>query len=279
MTDDDERRTAGRACGALDARRAARADDREHRRLVRHRDDRDPAGRVRDRQRDRRAASPRSSPRSGPRCCSPSTGWCATSPSSRRSPDCSRSSSPPSSPPGPVRLAATSCSASGPASPTPRCSRARSLVRRPLVGVAWEFFEPSGDGAAPEQREDWRAVPALRRAYTYATLGATAVFLARGVVQLALFDQNSTGWLAFARIAMGYPLTIVAVGYGFWVVSRRAKEDRRERQACRQPIRPDVSPADGSRAEDRRRGSPPRCPAGRRTAARHPPRAARPATG
>ena len=98
------------------------------------------------------------------------------------------------------------------------------VVRRPLVGVAWEFFEPSGDGTAPEQRQDWRAVPALRRAYTYATLGATAVFLARGVVQLALFDQNSTGWLAFARIAMGYPLTIVMVGYGYWVVSRARKK-------------------------------------------------------
>jgi len=98
------------------------------------------------------------------------------------------------------------------------------VVRRPLVGVAWEFFEPSGDAAAPEQREDWRAVPALRRAYTYATLGATAVFLARGVVQLALFDQNSTGWLAFARIAMGYPLTIVMVGYGYWVVSRARRK-------------------------------------------------------
>jgi hypothetical protein len=39
-------------------------------------------------------------------------------------------------------------------------------------------------------------------------------------VQLALFDRNATGWLAFARIAMGYPLYIAAVGFGFWIVTR-----------------------------------------------------------
>lgn len=55
-------------------------------------------------------------------------------------------------------------------------------------------------------------------------MGATAVFLARGLVQQALFAQNSTGWLAFARIAMGYPLTIVMVGYGYWVVNRARRK-------------------------------------------------------
>jgi hypothetical protein len=46
------------------------------------------------------------------------------------------------------------------------------------------------------------------------------VFLARGLVQLTLFRHNATGWLAFARIAMGYPLYIAAVGFGFWIVTR-----------------------------------------------------------
>ena len=39
-------------------------------------------------------------------------------------------------------------------------------------------------------------------------------------MQLALYHRNDTGWLAVARIAMGYPLTIAAVGFGFWAVNR-----------------------------------------------------------
>ena len=46
------------------------------------------------------------------------------------------------------------------------------------------------------------------------------VFLARGFVQLHLYGDNATGWLAFARIAMGYPLFIVAAGFSFLVVTR-----------------------------------------------------------
>ena len=75
------------------------------------------------------------------------------------------------------------------------------IVRRPLVGLLWEFLDPSPGGArtlvsaaAPAARlrvgDRWRLV----------------VFLARGVVQTALFRENATGWLAVARIAMGYPL-------------------------------------------------------------------------
>ena len=94
-------------------------------------------------------------------------------------------------------------------------------MRRPLVGLLWEFLDPTptsaGDGAS--------AVPWYRRrplllAYSWATLAATAVFLARGIVQLSLFRSDSTGWLAVARIAMGYPLFILAVGFAFLVVTR-----------------------------------------------------------
>ena len=42
------------------------------------------------------------------------------------------------------------------------------------------------------------------------------------VVQGSLFEKNSTGWLAVARIAMGYPLTIAAAGFA-WFVVRRAR--------------------------------------------------------
>jgi Protein of unknown function (DUF3159) len=90
------------------------------------------------------------------------------------------------------------------------------LVRRPIVGLLWEFLDPTPDlGEQP-----WYRMPSLLRAYVLATIGGGAVFLARAVVQLTLFRHNDTGWLAVARIAMGYPLYIAAVGYAFWVVRR-----------------------------------------------------------
>ena len=90
------------------------------------------------------------------------------------------------------------------------------LARRPLVGIAWEFLDPTP--GADDTR--WYRRRSLRRAYDLATLLAVSIFLARGIVQLALFQQNRTGWLAVARIAMGYPLYIAALGFGFWIVNR-----------------------------------------------------------
>jgi hypothetical protein len=89
------------------------------------------------------------------------------------------------------------------------------LVRRPLVGVIWEFLDPT-----PGVPRPWRRRRPLLVAYTWATMAATLVFLARGIVQLTLYGQNRTGWLAFARIAMGYPLFLAAVGFSFLVVTR-----------------------------------------------------------
>jgi len=89
------------------------------------------------------------------------------------------------------------------------------LVRRPLVGLAWEFLDPS-----PDERQPWHRDRGLFRAYLLATLSGVALFAARGVVQFALFQKNATGWLAVARIAMGYPLYVLTLGYAFWVVRR-----------------------------------------------------------
>lgn len=96
---------------------------------------------------------------------------------------------------------------------------ASMLVRRPIIGVAWEYLDPTpGGGDAP-----WHRRPRLLRAYLLATGAASVVFLARGIVQFTLFRHNATGWLAFARIAMGFPLYIAAVAFGFWVVTRVRK--------------------------------------------------------
>jgi Protein of unknown function (DUF3159) len=93
-------------------------------------------------------------------------------------------------------------------------------IRRPAVGIVWEFLDPSppeSDAAAPVP---WYRRTVLRRAYDLATALAAVIFLARAIVQLALYHRNDTGWLAVARIAMGYPLTIAAIGFGFWAVKR-----------------------------------------------------------
>jgi hypothetical protein len=94
------------------------------------------------------------------------------------------------------------------------------LVRRPLVGLLWEFLDPTpGDEDTP-----WYRRRPLLVAYSLATLAGLVLFLARGIVQATLYGHNATGWLAFARVAMGYPLYIAAVGFGFLVVRRaRAK--------------------------------------------------------
>jgi hypothetical protein len=116
------------------------------------------------------------------------------------------------------------------------------VVRRPIVGVAWEFLDPT----PADDDIAWHRRRPLFRAYLWATLGATAVFLARGVVQLALFAHNATGWLAVARIAMGYPLYIAAVGFGFWIVTRARKRIPRPTSddATTDPTLPAGEPAD-----------------------------------
>ena len=86
------------------------------------------------------------------------------------------------------------------------------LVRRPLVGVIWGAM--SGGGQA------WRAHRSARMDYDIATLALVATFAARFVVQNWLYGLDATGWLAFARIAMGYPLSAVALVVVVWAVRR-----------------------------------------------------------
>ncbi|WP_297602212.1 DUF3159 domain-containing protein [Mycobacterium sp.] len=75
-------------------------------------------------------------------------------------------------------------------------------IRRPLVGYAWSWATGRGDG--------WRGVPRAVLAFDVASLGWVLVFAARFVVQGLLYDADRTGWLAAARIGMGWPLTVLA---------------------------------------------------------------------
>ena len=76
------------------------------------------------------------------------------------------------------------------------------LIRRPMVGYAWSWATGRGDG--------WREVPRAVYAFDIASMGWVLVFAARFVVQGLLYDADRTGWLAVARIAMGWPLTVLA---------------------------------------------------------------------
>lgn len=86
------------------------------------------------------------------------------------------------------------------------------LVRRPLVGVVWGVLNGHGG--------DWRGDPRVVRLYDLATVVWVLVFGARYLVQNHLYDTDSTGWLAAARIAMGWPLTAVALVVTVWAVRR-----------------------------------------------------------
>ncbi|MCA2265133.1 DUF3159 domain-containing protein [Mycobacterium marseillense] len=76
------------------------------------------------------------------------------------------------------------------------------LIRRPLVGYAWSWASGRGDA--------WRSVPRAVLAFDIASVGWVLVFAARFVVQGLLYDADRTGWLAAARIGMGWPLTVLA---------------------------------------------------------------------
>jgi Protein of unknown function (DUF3159) len=86
------------------------------------------------------------------------------------------------------------------------------LVRWPLVGVVWEYVDGGGGS--------WRREAPLLRVYTWTTLLWVGVFLARFLVQRFLYEGDHTGWLAVARLSMGYPVTVGALAITILAVRR-----------------------------------------------------------
>lgn len=86
------------------------------------------------------------------------------------------------------------------------------VVRWPLAGVIWHGINGHG--------QSWRRDPRLLRAYTWASVLWTVVFVARLVVQGLLYNADATTWLGITRLAMGYPLLGVALLGTVWAVSR-----------------------------------------------------------
>ncbi|MFF2551357.1 DUF3159 domain-containing protein [Nocardia sp. NPDC058058] len=86
------------------------------------------------------------------------------------------------------------------------------VVRWPLAGVIWGVLNGHGT--------DWRSDRRAMRLYDLATVVWAVVFGARYLVQNHLYAANSTGLLAVARLAMGWPLTAVALVVTVWAVRK-----------------------------------------------------------
>lgn len=95
------------------------------------------------------------------------------------------------------------------------------LVRRPLVGLVWNLLTGAENGHV------WHTDRIALRGFDLATLVFAAVCASRFVVQGWLYGSAETGWLSFARIAMGYPLLGLALLVSYWAIrrARRRLED------------------------------------------------------
>ena len=113
------------------------------------------------------------------------------------------------------------------------------LARWPLVGVAWGYLNNKGTA--------WRSSRRAVRSYDVATFAWALVFAARYLVQSNLYDSDHTGWLAVARIGMGWPLTGVALLVTLWAV-------RRADRALLEEARPADTSANASAAAENRSG-------------------------
>ena len=89
------------------------------------------------------------------------------------------------------------------------------LVRRPLTGAIWNALHGG--------KHPWRTDRIVLHGHDIATFAVTAVFAARFVVKQWLYLADSTAWLAFAKIAMGTPLTVLALLVVVWAFRRSTK--------------------------------------------------------
>lgn len=111
------------------------------------------------------------------------------------------------------------------------------LIRRPIVGYIWSWVNGHDRG--------WRNVRRAVLVFDIATITWVLVFAARFVVQRHLYDLDETGWLAAARIAMGWPLTAVAALATYLAI--RSAQKAIHAHAPATPAEPTEDPSD---AED-----------------------------
>ena len=107
------------------------------------------------------------------------------------------------------------------------------ILRWPLAGVIWTFLNG--------RDRSWRSDKATVRDYDIATFVWALVFFARFVVQRWLYEEDQVGWLAVARLGMGYPLMAIALVATVWAVRRadkrlKAAEEAREAEAAAEDV-------------------------------------------
>lgn len=90
------------------------------------------------------------------------------------------------------------------------------VIGRPYVGYVLGAFDP--------KYAHWRSSRPLRRAMAVATVLWGLIFAARAGVQGFLYLNDRVGWLATAKIAMGWPLFAVGIAFTYWL-ARRAHPD------------------------------------------------------
>lgn len=98
------------------------------------------------------------------------------------------------------------------------------LVGWPLVGLVMGLFTKGGplSGGPWSAAVAWRSDPALRRTYSLATWPWVAMFAVRLAVQVPLYYSQDIGWLGTAKLAMGLPLTALALWIS-WLLVRSTR--------------------------------------------------------
>jgi Protein of unknown function (DUF3159) len=94
-----------------------------------------------------------------------------------------------------------------------------ALVGRPLVGTIY--------GVA-FRRRDWRNDALLRRLFTMASFGWSAVYALRAGVQTFLYREDLPGLLAAGKLLLGWPLTVIAVALTLAAVRRATRHTDRD---------------------------------------------------
>ncbi len=94
------------------------------------------------------------------------------------------------------------------------------LVGWPLVGLVVGMFRNDGPltGGPWSAVVDWREDPVRRRRYALATWPWVGMFGLRLGVQLPLYWAGEVAWLGTAKLAMGLPLTALALWLSWMLV-------------------------------------------------------------
>lgn len=94
------------------------------------------------------------------------------------------------------------------------------LVGWPLVGLVVGLFRNDGPltGGPWSAVVEWRHDPVRRRRYALATWPWVGMFALRLAVQLPLYWAGEVAWLGTAKLAMGLPLTALALWLSWMLV-------------------------------------------------------------